>query len=177
MNSTQFLEQMRAYAKSFAYELRAKTAIAENINAFLDQNYSVYLDSTPEDCEKIRASFYGNRNIENHLFDYTRRAVAQLQATGEEIWLWRGLVSTSLENCGIDFRDTLIGLAELFVTAEQHGITPQAAFQKVAKLSSHGRPRGGKTPVSEMMMNFESYAILKERRERKTGYWNQIATG
>jgi hypothetical protein len=156
--------------KDFADKQRTENDLPGKINSFLDQNYIVYLDSTLGACEKIRASFYENRDFENFLFEYTQRAVAQLQAIHDEVWLWRGLVSISLENCSIDVRDTLIGLAELFVAAEKQGIDPKAPFQRVAKLSSQDKPRGGSTPVYEMMMNFEDSAILQERRNRATSY-------
>ena len=157
----------------FTKKQQSENDLPGRIDKFLDNNYSVYLESSPEDCQNIRTSFYGNRDFENFLFGYTRRAVSQLQTSGEEIWLWRGLVSTSLENCGIDYRDTLICLAELFVTAENHGIDAKGSFQKVAWRSSQEKPRGVPTPVAQVLMNFESYAILEERRKMKTGYWDK----
>ena len=153
--------------ETFTDQQRAKNDLPKEINAFLDQNFIVYLDSAPEDCEKIRVSFNGNRDFENFLFHYTQRAVAQLQITNEEIYLWRGLVSTSLENCGIDFRDTLAWLANLYIIAEEKQLNPSSAFQKVAKISSQKIPRGGPTSMYEIMTNFESYAILTERRNKK----------
>ncbi len=173
MSPAQFQEQIRAFAKGFAQEGKTDTSLASRISNFLDENYNVYLNSSPEDCEQIRTSFYGIRNFEDYLFEYTRRAVAQLQATREEAWLWRGLVATSLENCGIDFRDTLIALAELYVIAEECEIDPKAAFRKVAALSSQDKTRGGPLSVYKMMIDFEGFAILRERRERSTSYWSR----
>jgi hypothetical protein len=172
MNSMEFLEQIKKYSelyKSWLHlnEQQTKNDLPREITNFLDQNYIVYLESTPEDCEKIRASFHGNRDFENFLFGYTRRATTHLQSKSEEIYLWRGLVSTSLENCGIDYRDTLMYLAELYVTAEEKQLNPSSAFKKVAKISSLKKPRGGSTSVHEIMMNFESYAILTEKRRKK----------
>jgi hypothetical protein len=159
MDSTQFLEQLRAYAKNFTSGQRTETELIERVNSFLDQNYSVYLESTPEDCEKIRASFYINRSFEQYLFEYTRRAIAQLQATHEETWLWRGLVSTSLENSGIDWRDTVTGLTDLFIAAKKQRIDPKIAFHKVANLSSKYKPRGGTESVYKMIMDFDDNKI------------------
>jgi hypothetical protein len=160
--------------EEFTNKQRSENDLPGRINSFLDNNYTVYLESSPEICEKIRGTFYGDRNFENFLFTYTRRAVSELLATGEESWLSRGLASTSLENCGIDYRDTLVCLAELFVTAENQGIDPKTSFLKVAEISSHYKPRGGSTPVSEMMKNFENYPILIERRNMKTSYWSKV---
>jgi hypothetical protein len=155
----------------FSEKHRSENDLPGKIHTFLDLNYDVYLASSPELCEKIRATFKDNRHFTNYLFGYSSRAAKQLQATGEEIWLWRGLVSVSLENCSMDYRDTLICLAELFVTAENQGIDPNPSFQKVAGQSGKDKPRGGPTPVSEVLMNFHTYAILDERRRMKTSYW------
>jgi hypothetical protein len=159
--------ELEQAVETFTDEQKAISDLPKEVNTFLDQNFAAYLDSAPEDCEKIRASFYGNRDFENFLFHYTQRAVAQLQSTNDERYLWRGLVSTSLENCSIDFRDTLTWLANLYIVAEEKQLNPSSAFQKVAKISSQKKPRGGSISVYEIMMNFESYAILTEKRNKK----------
>ncbi len=173
MNANEFQAQIESYAKYFVSKKPADPAKLEEITGFLDKEYIVYLQSAPEDCKRIRASFYGNRRFENFLFGYTRRAVAQLRSTGQDTWLWRGLVSLSLENSGIDYRDTLVGLAELYVNAEIQGILPKPYLEKVASVSSREKPRGGAIPMYHMMMGFDKYAILKERRQMAVGYWDK----
>jgi hypothetical protein len=153
---------------------RAKYDLPAIVSSFLDQYYEVYLQSSLNDCSRIRAISGNSIEFKEFLlFSYVRRTVSELQVTGNEAWLWRGLVAMSLEDCSDDYRDTLTALAELFVTAEQHGHTPKHAFQQVARLSSHQKPSGGRTPVSEMMMNFENYAIVQERRQRGKSYWEK----
>ncbi len=173
MNRDEFLSRIQGYANGFVDNKQIVPDELGEITAFLDQDYIIYLQSTPGDCQRIRASFYGNRHFENFLFGYARRAVDQLRATGQDVWLWRGLVSLSLENSGIDYRDTLRGLAELYVNAEIQGIRPKPYFKKAASLSSKEKPRGGPISMHRMMLDLEKSAILKERRKMVVGYWDK----
>ncbi len=171
MESVEFQRRLQRYATKLDAEGGPGEGIAEEATAFLDRYFVIYLQSTPDECSTIRASFYGNRAFENLLFAYTRRAADRLQLTGDENWLWRGLVSISLEDSGIDYRDSLKGLAELYVASERHRLDPKIAFAKVADLSSKEEPRGGKVPMYRMMAEFEHSAILQERRKMQGGYW------
>ena len=80
-------------------------------------------------------------------------------------------MALSLENCGRDDRDTLITLADLYVSAESLGIAPTHLFMKIAEISSKERPRGGITPVSEILRNFDTYAVVQERRSKGKNFW------
>jgi hypothetical protein len=132
----------------------AENDLPNKIYSFLDEHYLSYLGFSQEQCERIIASFYGNRDFEDLLFTYTNRAIEKLKNTGEEAWLWKGLVSSSLENCGIDYRDFLGALSELFRASMKHGINPINHFRRVAAISSRVKPRAYKISVSEMMMDF-----------------------
>jgi hypothetical protein len=76
------------------------------------------------------------------------------------------LAAISIENCARDYRDVLLALAELYVTAEEAGIKPSSDFRAVSKLSSEEKPRGGDTSMKKMLANFRGYGALRERRER-----------
>lgn len=133
------------------YEIQNPDPI-ETIYAFLDQEYEAYLNATQEECDAIRASFNINRDFENLLLGYVYRAAKKLRSTRDVKWLERGLVAASLENSGMDYRDTITSLGELYKAAI--GIDPDPYFQKTASLASRDKPRGGSTPLNVLL---ESY--------------------
>ena len=132
----------------------------ENIHAFLDQEYEAYLNATQEECNAIRASFSINRDFEDLLLGYVYDAVKKLRSSKDVKWLERGLVAASLENSGMDYRDTIVHLRELYKEATVAGIDPNPYFQKAAALANREKPRGGSTPLSDLL---ESYTKKPEK--------------
>jgi len=159
------LKNMQLAVEKAETKHKAENDLPSEIYAFLDEHYESYLDFSQEECERIIASFYGNDDFEHLLFRYTNRAIDQLENTGRETWLLRGLVSSSLDNCGIDYRDFLGGLSELYRSAKKQGINPIDPFRRVAAISSRGMPRGYKTSVSKIMMDYVREAEYPEERQ------------
>jgi len=77
------------------------------------------------------------------------------------------LVAISIENSGVDYRDSLIRLADLYIAAEDKDINPNSAFEEVSKISSKEKPRGGSISMREMMASVHSLPILNERRSNR----------
>jgi len=141
----------------------------ETIYTFLDQEYEAYLNGTQEECDAIRASFSINRDFENLLLGYVYRAAKKLRSTRDVSWLERGLVAASLENSGMDYRDTITSLGELYKASA--GIDPNPYFQKAASLASRDKPRGGSTPLSDLLESYTrkpNESAKAEVREIKT---------
>jgi len=125
-----------------------------------------YLQATPDERARIRTAVSAQQGVPNRLLGYVYEAARQLRATADRQWLRLGLAAASIEDCRFDYRDFLLAVSELYVAAEETGIHPRATFQKVARMSSTQTPRGGMTPVSEMLSHLSSYGALKERRKR-----------
>jgi hypothetical protein len=123
-----------------------------------------YLEAAPEQRAEIRAAVSDKNGLLSALLSYVYRAAEQIQSPADREWLRRGLAAASIENCRKDYRDVLLALAELYVSAEQAGLNPRPDFKAVSRLSSREKPQGGMTPVSNMLARFHSYAVLKERR-------------
>lgn len=79
------------------------------------------------------------------------RARPKLKETGDIVWLTRGLIAISLENSGIDSRDSIMALHELRKVANEKITDPKQEFARIARISSNEKPRGGSTPMSELM--------------------------
>jgi hypothetical protein len=146
---------------------RAKYDPFQEIYEFLDELCPFYLDAKPSQRAEIRATVSDKRGILSGLRGYVYRAAKRIQSPADREWLRWGLAAASMENCRVDYRDVLLALAELYVSAEEAGIRPRSDFTAVAKLSSTEKPRGGNTPMSEMLANFHSYGALRERRGRR----------
>jgi len=136
---------------------------------FFDELCPAYQAATVQERAEIRAAVRDKAGVPSALVGYVYRAASQIQAPSDSEWLRRGLIAVSIEDCSRDFRDVLLALAELYVTAEEAGIDPRPEFTVVSKLSSREKPRGGTTPVSRMLTGFHRYAVLKERRAKRKG--------
>lgn len=168
------MAKFRTAIDDFEKEIRSKYDLIEEIFNFFDENYEVYLHATDDQRSEIRSIIYAKyypgpqsgvvRYMDNFFIDllwkYIReRAVVKLNLTGDKVWLMRGLVASSMENCSVDFRDSLSRLASLYSTAKQKGIDPEPIFQEIAKISSHEIPVGGSTPMSEMMASVNDSTV------------------
>ncbi len=166
--------------KNFRKNLRQRSDLPSQIYSFLDLNYEIYINATPEQCENIRQvisnSFYKSHwnSLDNYMYDLlfeyiTEWTSIKLTATGDKTWLVRSLVAISLENCSVDYRDTLISLADLYIIAEKKKINPSSEFKNVANLSSHEVPRGGSIPMNLMMATIRDTALYREKTKKFLG--------
>ncbi len=126
-----------------------------------------YLSAMPAECAVVRAALRDCPGVLNHLMGYAYHAGETLKATGQREWLRRGLAAISIENCRYDYRDVLLALADLYLAAEAAGLDPQPDFVAVANLSAPEVPRGGTTPVGEMLTEFHTYVVLRSQRENQ----------
>lgn len=145
---------------------RARYDPYEAIYALLDELCPAYLDASAEQRAAVRAAVSDKRGVSGALLGYVYRAAERVRSSVDRGWLWKGLAAISMENCGRDYRDVLLALAELYVAAEEAGIEPRADFKAVSRRSSGEKPRGGRTSMRQMLARFQSYGVLRERRER-----------
>jgi hypothetical protein len=168
--TSQDFDTRRAARNEVLTELRKKDDVQGELTAFLDDYYELYYTATPEECRKIRESIAINREFEDFLLSYAQDIANRIHSD-DVVLLKRGLVALSLENAGRDSRDTLITLADLYVSAESVGIDPKPLFIETAEISSKERPRGGTTPLDKTLRNLDTYAIVQERRAKGKNFW------
>ena len=123
------IEEARAKQRS-NYDLH------QEIYALFDQLCPAYLNATAQERAEIRDAASDKNVILSALLDYVHESAEQIHSPADEKWLLNGLAAASIENCSRDYRDVLIALAELFVSAEVVGIDPKPHFNSVAVLSS-----------------------------------------
>jgi hypothetical protein len=152
--------------KAVREKQRAKYDPYPAIYKLLDELCPAYLEASAEQRTEVRAAVSDKSGMLSALLGYAYRAAGRIQSPADREWLRRGLAAISIENCGKDYRDVLLALAELYVAAEEAGIRPRSDFKAVSRLSSEQKPRGGSTSVQEMLANFQRYGALGERRKR-----------
>ena len=178
-NETNGIENYRNALQKFESQLREQQDLIGELFDFLDNNFETYINATQEQRREIRISINNcymvsdrgsvTRFMEDLLMKYLDERIRKnLRKTGDKIWLLRGLVAISLENCGVDYRDTLRQLVYLYIAAEDKGIDPEEDFQSIAKISSQEEPRGGSAPMSGMMARTRNSAYYAERTKSFT---------
>ena len=153
--------------KAVREKQRAKYDPYQAIYELLDELCPAYVEASAEQRAAMRAAVSEKDGVLSALLGYAYRAAGRIQSPEDREWLRRGLAAISIENCSKDYRDVLLALAELYVAAEEAGIRPATDFRAISRLSSAEKPRGGSASVREMLANFRSYGVLRERRKRQ----------
>ena len=141
---------------------------------FFDNYYYVYLDATPEeraDIRKLVKDIYCINNktanitrfMSDVLLQYANKwVVAKMRYTGEEEWLLRGLTAVSIENGSVDYRDSMLSLAKVYVAARDKNIAPFPLMKKVANVSSDEKPAGCSDTMKTLMVGIHTTAFPRE---------------
>lgn len=140
------------------------------IYEFLDDTYELYLNTTNENRKEIRQIIkdydhedtpeggYGPAPFRFWLDKYTIRPIKKLKATGDKIWLMRGLVAISILD-GINYKpNDEEHLARLYVAAENSGMDPKPIFEKISAISSIEPNKSGEASMSEIIANTPNVA-------------------
>jgi hypothetical protein len=109
----------------------------------------LYLAVGAPEQAKLMGAVAGRTGVQNHLLGYAYACAGQLKASRAGEWLRLGLAAAALAEGGMDPRDVLLALAELYVTAEAAGLEPAPAFEAVCG-------RG----------DFGDYAVVQARRRQ-----------
>ncbi|QEH39091.1 hypothetical protein OJF2_77030 [Aquisphaera giovannonii] len=155
---------------------RAEDDPGPEVESILGRMCEEYLGATPAERERCRAAVVDKQAVRNALLGYVASCADRIRGPDDLGPLRPGLEAASIEDCARDDRDALVALAGLHVRAERAGIDPSPHFREVARLSSHASPRGGDTPVSEMLREFPHCAVLAECRASQ-GPWPPAVAG
>jgi hypothetical protein len=136
IESGESMKKFRNAVDEFKKETRSKHDLIDEIFNFFDANHEIYLHANDEQRSEIRSVIYARYYL------------------GPQ----SGIVHY-MENCSVDYRDSLSLLASLYSAAKQKGINPEPIFQEIAKISSHEITRGGGTPMSEMMASVNDSTV------------------
>lgn len=150
----------------------------QRFGPLLNQTAVTFLNASSSDRVAIRAFFAERDVLGNFCHEFARQAASDLRATGAPEDLRRGLAAVSIENIASDYRDTLIALADLHVSAVDGGLDPRPHFLAVAALSGTRKPTGGQTPMSELLTEFgPDYAVVEEEQGLRKHWTQQLREG
>lgn len=186
MDTLTFLDNLQNYADRF----KEISQLPNEFIDFFESNYETYISATDEEREKIRefikpprqsflkslfqskkgTSEDSNLQISTLLLTFVKdKALPQLKSTKDTVWLYRGLVAIAMD----DFTGTIdheiypgnavLLLADLFITAEEVGITPKPIFIEISEISSDKAKNG--TAMKELMNYAENTKLAWERRK------------
>jgi hypothetical protein len=144
---------------------RATYDPGSDIESILERMCAQYLVATPKERERCRTAVSDKDAVQSFLLGHVASCALRIRSPEDLGALRHGLAAASIENCATDYRDVLVALTKLFVSAERAGIDPVPHFREVGRLSSDARPRGGTTPVSKMLREFQAYAVVSECRQ------------
>jgi hypothetical protein len=114
---------------------------------FLDLVCRTYLGAQTADKSILVSSLSNKKGILNCLLGNAYRCAKMLKQSNDVEWLHLGLASSDLAKPRMDERDVLLAWAELYVVAEEAGITPDQEFLNICGVDDFGR-----------------YAVVRSRR-------------
>jgi hypothetical protein len=119
---------------------------------FIDQVMRRYIEAPPAERAMIHDAFRGCYGLLNMLVGYVYEAAEQVRLTGDASALRAALTAASIEDTlgKVDYRDHLLALAELFVSAEEAGLDPGPSFEEIFGLK-----------------DFSKFAVVKSRQQKK----------
>ena len=97
-----------------------------------------YLGSGAADKTRLANHLSNKEGLLNCLLGFAYNCAQMLKKTKNAEWLRLGLAAAHLAKMRMDYRDVLLAWAELYVVAEEAGITPDQAFQDICKIGDFG---------------------------------------
>jgi len=137
----------------------------DKLHALLDDLCGVYLKVEAEERAAIRAMFDDKPHVLKYLHSHIGWASRLLQETGDKKWLRYGLAAASICDQRVDWRDLMICLGDLYMTAKRVGYRPGYQFRAVARISNPvGRYRD--RPTRDLLADFRRSAHLRGLLEK-----------
>jgi hypothetical protein len=150
-------------ARKIRAEMEAQWDPYPELYALLDELCPVYLRSDARACDKMRSVVARCRTLHDPIRGYALSASKKLSGPDGAAWLERGVAALSIENCGMDYRDTIIAINVLAARAEAAGIDPKPYFSAAAERSSTKPTRGGCRSMAQMLKCSNVAAGTKKR--------------
>ena len=137
------------------------------LNQLLDELCGLYLEADQEQRPLIRGLFDDKTRLRKYLHSYIGgRAAPRLESSGDRKWLDLGLAAASIVDQRVDWRDLLIALGVLWLSAEEAGIAPARRFSSVARISSDEPVYRGSS-TSDLLRKFRTSGHLRSIKEKR----------
>ena len=131
----------------------------DEVFAVFDEICDLYARSDPPRCAIIRGIVH-EREAHLLLDDYLAYASRILKQGGRPEWLERGIVAASIDDQRRDYRDWLMALGDLYLSARAAHLDPSPVLKRIAALSNPERHAAAPTPSRDALASFEDSAYF-----------------
>jgi hypothetical protein len=97
-----------------------------------------YADGDQAKRQEIQRILQNREGVQNCMVGYAYLCAQKLMDTREEQWLRLGVAAVEMAKQSMDYRDLLLVLAELYVTAEECELDPNPIFSEIAGKADFG---------------------------------------
>src|SRR5207249_812345 len=115
--------------------------------------------SDPARCAIIRGVVH-EHEARGLLEDYIGYASRILKQGGRPEWLERGIAAASIDDQRRDYRDWLMALGDLYLSARAARLDPTPVLKRMAERSNPERHAASPTPTREALAKFEDSAYF-----------------
>ena len=127
--------------------------------AVFDEICDLYARSDAPRCAIIRGVVH-EREARVLLEEYVGYASRLLKQGGRPEWLERGIAAISIDDQRRDYRDWLMSLGDLYVSAHAAHLDPSPVLKRMAVRSNPERHRAAPTATRDALNNFEDSAYF-----------------
>jgi hypothetical protein len=131
----------------------------DEVFAVFDEICDLYSRSDPPRCAIIRGIVH-EREARVLLEEYIGRASQVLKQGGRPEWLERGIAAASIEDQRSDYRDWLMALGDLYLTAHAKHLDPSPVIKRIAERSNPEPHPLAPTPTRDALRTFEDSAYF-----------------
>jgi hypothetical protein len=124
-----------------------------------DEICDLYSGSDPPRCAIIRGIVH-EREARLLLEEYVGHTSQVLRQGGRPEWLERGIAAASIDDQRNDYRDWLMALGDLYLTAHAKHIDASPVIKRIAELSNPERHRAAPTSTRDALGTFEDSAYF-----------------
>ena len=131
----------------------------DEVFAVFDEICDLYARSDPAECAIIRGIVHA-REARGLLEEYVAHASQVLKQGGRPEWLDRGIAAASIDDQRRDYRDWLMSLGDLYLSARAARLDPSPVLKRIGALSNPERHAAAPTPTCDALTNFEDSAYF-----------------
>lgn len=131
----------------------------DEVFAVFDEICDLYARSDPPRCAILRGLVH-EREARVLLEEYVGHASAVLKKGGRPEWLERGIAAASIDDQRRDYRDWLMWLGDLYLTAHAKHVDPSPVLKRMAERSNPERHAAAPTSTREALSTFENSAYF-----------------
>lgn len=131
----------------------------DEVFAVFDEICDLYARSDPPRCAILRGLVH-EREARVLLEEYVGHASAVLKKGGRPEWLERGIAAASIDDQRRDYRDWLMWLGDLYLSAHAKHVDPSPVLKRMAERSNPERHAAAPSSTREALSTFENSAYF-----------------